>query len=199
MNPSMGGYGNMQNRTGGFPSQNIGGRRVEQFQRYTPEQMQLFQHAFSQVNPGSYLSRLAEGDPSIFQEIEAPALGQFAGLQGQIASRFSGMGNLGSRRSSGFQNYMNQAASEFAQQLQAQRHGLQRDAIKDLQTLISDLLEKRPYEQQLVEPKRKKSFFEKLLGGVAPVAGAGLGFLAGGPFGAAIGGGAGSAFSEALR
>ena len=52
--------------------------------------------------------------------MEAPALKQFSGLQGNLASRFSGMGS-GARRSSGFQNTSNQAASDFAQQLQANK------------------------------------------------------------------------------
>src|ERR1700677_4482110 len=85
---------------------------------YTPQQQSLFENQFSHVDPNSYTSRLASGDQSMFQEIEAPALRQFNELQGQNASRFSGMG-LGARRGSGFQNYQNQATSDFAQDLQS--------------------------------------------------------------------------------
>ena len=64
----------------------------QRFQQFTPEQMQLFQQLFGNVGPDSFTSRLAGGDQSAFEDIERPALQQFAGLQGQTASRFSGMG-----------------------------------------------------------------------------------------------------------
>ena len=86
-------------------------------QVFTPEQMDLLSQAFQQVSPDSQLSILASGDQSAFNQIEAPALKQFGALQGNIASRFSGLGGTGSRNSSGFQNKMNTAASDFAQQL----------------------------------------------------------------------------------
>ena len=57
--------------------------------RYTPQQTDLFNSLFSQVGQGSYLGRLAGGDQSIFDQIEAPAKRQFGELQGDIASRFS--------------------------------------------------------------------------------------------------------------
>ncbi len=85
-------------------------------QNFTPEQMQLFQQMFGQVSPDSFTSRLAGGDEEMFNQLEAPALKQFSGLQGNLASRFSGMG-MGGRNSSGFQNTMNSAASDFAQQV----------------------------------------------------------------------------------
>ena len=72
-------------------------------QQFTPEQMNLFKSMFGQVGPDSFLGKLAGGDQSMFEQMEAPAMRQFQGLQGQLASRFSGMG-MGSRRGSGFQN-----------------------------------------------------------------------------------------------
>lgn len=178
MNTSLGGYQGMRGPTGG----NVGmgnkvpkGYKAGQLQQFTPEQMQLFQSLFSQVAPGSYTSRLAGGDESLFQEMEAPALRQFAGLQGNIASRFSGMGGLGSRRSSGFQNTMNQAASEFAQDLQSKRQGLQRQAIMDLMGISSELLGQRPYEKFLVPKQQKPSFWQQLIGGASAGIGAGAG------------------------
>jgi len=137
------------------------GYRQGQLQQFSPEQMELFQRLFGQVGPESQLSRLAGGDQSQFEQLEAPALKQFGELQGNLASRFSGFG-AGARRSSGFQNTMNQAASDFAQQLQAQRLGLQRQALQDLMGMSSQLLAQRPYEQFLV--KKPPSFLQSLGG-----------------------------------
>src|SRR6185436_17453328 len=94
------------------------------FEQFTPDQMQLFQQLFSHVGPQSYLSRLAGGDESLFQQMEAPAFRQFDELMGQYASRFSGMG-MGARKGSGFQNSTNAATSNFAQDLMARRQSLQ--------------------------------------------------------------------------
>jgi hypothetical protein len=129
-----------------------GGYRASQIQRFTPEQMKLYRSLFGLADEDSYLSRLAGGDEELFNEIEAPALRQFAGLQGGLASKFSGMG-LGSRHSSGFANESNAAAQSFAQQLQAQRQGLQRQAISDLMGVSSQLLGTDPYYTSMRERK----------------------------------------------
>lgn len=139
------------------------GYRLGQLQQFTPEQMQLFQSLFSQVQPGSFLSKLAGGDQAAFGEMEAPALKQFAGMQGNIASRFSGMGS-GARHSSGFSNAMNQASSDFAQQLQANRLNLQRQAIGDLMGLSESLLGQRPYERNII--KKQMPWWQQLLMGI---------------------------------
>ena len=144
------------------------------FQQFTPEQMDLFQQLFGQVGPESYLSRLAGGDQSLFEEMEAPALRQFQSGLGNIASRFSGMG-MGSRRSSGFQNTSSAALSDFSQQLQSQRQGLQRQAIMDLMGLSNQLLGQQPYGLQ-EKGQRQPSGFGGLIG-------AGLGGAAGSFFG----------------
>lgn len=144
------------------------GYKTGQLQQFTPEQMQLFQQLFSQVAPGSFLQRLAGGDEGIFQEMEAPAMRQFQGTLGNIASKFSGMG-LGGRRSSGFQNETSSAASNFAQELAANRQGLQRQAIQDLMGISSQLLSQKPYEKFL--RKKQPSFWEKILGAFSPVGG----------------------------
>lgn len=170
MNSSMAGYSGMRGATGA--SSGSGGNKVPkgyslgQTQNFSPEQMQLFQSLFSQVGPESYTSRLAGGDQKLFDEMEAPALRQFNGLQGQLASRFSGMGS-GARRSSGFQNAAGAQASDFAQQLQSRRQGLQRQAIQDLMGMSSDLLGQRPYEQFLVQKPQKPGFWQQLLGGLS--------------------------------
>jgi|ERR1700755_16674 len=135
-----------------------------QLQQYTPEQMQLFQSLFSQVSPDSYLSKLAGGDQSTFQQMEAPAMRQFQELQGENASRFSGLG-MGARRGSGFQNFQNQATSDFAQDLASKRQGLQRQALMDMMGISESLLNQRPYEQFLTQ--KPKPFWQQLLLGAS--------------------------------
>jgi hypothetical protein len=189
----------MRTPTGAMAGQKLaGGFKQGQMPNFTPEQMQLFQSLFSQVSPDSYTSRLAGGDQSLFNEIEAPALRQFSGLQGNIASRFSGMG-MGARKSSGFQNYMGQQASDFAQDLQSRRQSLQQNAIKELMGMSSDLLGQRPNENYRIEPNKRKSFWQQLIGGGAPIIGAAAGGFFGGPAGAAAGGQLGSAFGNAFN
>lgn len=156
------GAGSMKNSTGAFKEKIPKGYNAGTIQQYDPNQLRLFEQLFSHLGPESYLSKLAGGDQSAFEEIEAPALRQFNQLQGNIASRFSGGGGgpgaLSSRRSSGFQNELGQQTSNFAQQLQAQRQGLQRQAINDLFGMSSQLLGQRPYERTLTE--KPKSFLE---------------------------------------
>jgi hypothetical protein len=166
---------------------------------YTPEQMQLFRQQFAHLGPDSYLSKLAGGDEETFNQIEKPALQQFTGIQGGLASRFSGMG-LGGRKSSGFQHAQTAAASDFASQLQSQRQSLQQQAIKDLLGLSNDLLGQRPYEQGLVQKQNQPSWWEQLLGGGLPLAGAAGGYFASGgnPFAAQLGYRAGQAGSQAF-
>jgi hypothetical protein len=89
--------------------------------------------------------------------MEAPALKQFQGTLGNIASKFSGMG-MGGRRSSGFGQATTSAASDFAQQLQSKRQGLQRQAIMDLGNFSQMLLGQKPYESFLT--KKAPSFLD---------------------------------------
>ncbi len=139
------------------------GYKSGQLQQFTPEQMQLFSQLFGHVSPDSQTGRLASGDQSMFGEIEAPALRQFQELQGQMGSRFSGMG-MGSQKSSGFQNTMGQMGADFAQQLQSQRQNLQRQAIQDLMGNSSMLLGQQPYERNLIKDAPKQpSFWEKYM------------------------------------
>lgn len=162
---------------------------------YTPEQMQLFQEMFSQVSPDSYTSKLANGDQSTFEETEAPAWRQFQQAQGDISSRFSGMG-LGGRHGSGFQNQITQAGADFAQDLQSKRQAMRMNAIKELMGMSGDLLNQKPYENGLQQkPQKEKSGWGGLIGaGVGGLAG----FATGGPVGALggarVGYGVGSKF-----
>lgn len=153
------------------------GYKAGAIQQFTPEQLELFRQLFSNVGPESFLSRLGSGDQSLFEDIEAPALKQFGELQGNLASRFSGMG-MGARRSSGFQNTINSAASDFAEKLQAQRQGLQRQAILDLMGLSGELLQQRPFQRTLTE--KQKPWWQQLLGGAAGGLGSAVGNFAGG-------------------
>jgi hypothetical protein len=142
-----------------------GGYKVGGFQQFTPEQMQLFQSLFQHAGPQSFLSKLAGGDQSTFEQVEQPAIRQFGQLQGSLASRFAGMGT-GGIRSSGFRNTMNQASQDFASQLQSQRQGLQSQALRDLMDISSSLLGQKPYEQTIIPKQQKQSFWSQLLGGV---------------------------------
>jgi len=147
-----------------------------QLAQFTPEQMGLFQQLFQHVSPQSYLSRLASGDQSAFEQTEAPAMRQFQELQGQLASRFSGAG-MGARRSSGFQNVANQATSDFAQDLASRRQALQQQAIRDLLGLGESLLAQRPFESFITS--KPMPFWKQLLGGASPGIGSALGNFGG--------------------
>jgi hypothetical protein len=159
MTMPMTGRSSFGNAAGSLAGKGIKGYNKGEMANFTPEQMQLFQSLFSNIGGDSFVGKLASGDQSQFEQLEAPALRQFGALQGNIASRFSGMGS-GARRSSGFQNTMSSAASDFAQQLQAQRLGLQQQAIRDLMGMGSQLLGQRPYEQFLV--KKEMPFWKQL-------------------------------------
>lgn len=177
---SMIGSRGLRGSTGTPQANKLSGYDTGQFQNFTPEQMQLFQQLFSHVSPGSYTSRLASGDQSLFGEMEAPALRQFSGTQGNIASKFSGMGTLGGRKSSGFQNTVTQAGSDFAQDLQSRRQELQRQAIQDLMGMGNTLLGQRPHEN-FYTPKQKPAW-QELLGSLSGGIGQGIGSLVGGLF-----------------
>ncbi len=170
-----------------------------QMQKYGPESMEIYNQLRGMMGPGSQTARLAAGDEEMFNQMEAPAMRQFNQLQGQNASRFSGMG-MGARRGSGFQNYQSQATSDFAQDLQSRRMDLMRQAIQDLRGMGSDLLDRDPTEKFLVEKpqKQKKSGLGGWGGVGGGIVGGVGGFLAGGPAGglsgAKIGYNVGSAF-----
>jgi hypothetical protein len=151
-----------------------GGYKSGQMQNFTPEQMQLFQQMFGHLGPDSFLGRLASGDESGFDEMEAPAWRDFQAAQGQLASRFSGMGD-GARKGSGFQNSANQASSDFASQLQSNRMNIRNQSIKDLLGMSNHLLNQRPHDNFLLE--KQPSFWEKIFGAIG---GAGLSGASGG-------------------
>jgi hypothetical protein len=185
MTPTSTGMNPTMNNTGAMKENIPKGYTKGSIQQFTPEQMQLFQQMFGNVGPDSYLSKLAGGDQATFDQMEAPALRQFSGMQGNLASRFSGMGGLGARKSSGFQNTANSAASNFAQELQANRQNLMGNARKELFDMSNQLLGQRPQENFLIEKQKKQGVDWGGLGGAA-LGGIG-GFFAGGPMGAFTG------------
>lgn len=164
------------------------GFRKGQLQNYTPQQMQLHGQQFEHVGPQSYLSKLARGDQSQFEEMEAPTHRGFQGQLGQLATRFSGKGS-GGRRSSGFQNAATSAASNFQQDLQSNRQNLQRQAINDLMGLSNTLLGQRPQDQFITEKQQKPNYWGQIVGSLAgQVPGAIASYATGGASNAAKGG-----------
>ncbi len=160
-----------------------------QLSQYTPEQMQLFKQMFGAVDPESYLGKVAGGDESYFDEMEAPAWRQFQEAQGQLGSRYAQMapGAMSAKNGSGFQNAAGQLGSDFAMNLASRRRDLQRQAIMDLQGLSTNLLGQRPVDRTLVEKGQGK---EKTGWGsaIGSLGGAALGaFVSKSPAGAAVG------------
>jgi len=185
MNSMFGGQGaaptgkTKSNTSTGFYKEKVpSGYSKGKLQQFTPEQIDLFQQLFGNLGPDSFTSRLAGGDQSQFEQLEAPALRQFGEFQGGLASRFSGMGGgggggqqaLSSRNSSGFKNAANQQASDFAQQLQSQRMGLQRNALSDLFNMSNVLLGQKPFENLLTQKPQETSWAETIgkFGGMVP-------------------------------
>lgn len=178
------------NRTG---SKVPKGYKQYQIQTMSPEAMEHLQKLYAHVSPDSYLGKLAAGDQSAFDEMEAPAMRQFSALQGNIASRFSGMGQ-GGRKSSGFQNTMNQASSDFAQDLAGKRMQTRKDAISELMKYSEMLMGQQPYETGMVQKEQKQNPWGQFMQGVGgAIPGAVAGFMTGGPGGAAVGGATGFA------
>jgi hypothetical protein len=69
-------------------------------------------------------------DPSFFQNIEAPAFRQFnEQIAPDIANRFASMGSGGSTGSTAFRNQINREGSNLAENLSAQRTGMQMQAL----------------------------------------------------------------------
>ena len=153
--------------------------------RLSPEQQQLFSHVMGIGQKGitntvdQLSQRAGGGTPEYWEQQEAPAMRQFNELQGNLASRFSGMGS-GARKSSGFQNIANSAASSFAEQLQSNRQGLQSDAMKQLLELYSNLIGTDTQDTAFFSDKQKKQpFWKELLGSGSQ----GIGKLLGSLFG----------------
>lgn len=163
---------------------NIGKTGYQQIsqQRLSPDQMNLFKQLLGGSSSGlssglGQISQMAGGGGEDFwKQLEAPALKQFGALQGNLASRFSGMGS-GARRSSGFQNTMGGAASDLSERLQSQRLSFQNNAIQQLLGLSQSLLGTDMNNQAFL-PKQKP-FWQELLSAGATGVGQGIGMLPG--------------------
>lgn len=147
-----------------------------------PNIMALWKSIQGGIQPGlekglGHLGNLAGGgDEQMWNQLEAPAMRQFGQLQGQMGSRFSGMGS-GARRSSGFQNTMTGAAGSLAEQLQSQRMNLQNSAIQQLMSMSGQLLQ-TPLSDTMLMPK-KKPFWQDLISGIGAAGGQAAGQFGG--------------------
>lgn len=158
------GSSSLGNTAGGFQDKIPSGYKKGQLQQFTPEQMQLFQSLFSNVGPNSFLSKLAGGDESAFEQSEQPFWKQFQEAQGQLGSRFSQFapGAMSAQGGSGFKNAGGQLGSDFAMQLGARRQDLQRQALMDLMGLSNTLLNQKPYENFLT--KKSQNPWSEIIG-----------------------------------
>jgi len=137
------------------------GYKQGQISNYTPEMIDLFRNLFSYLGPESDLGRLAGGDESYFEEMEAPAHRMFQEQIGGIGSRYSGMGMGG--KGSAFQNESSQAAQDFAMKLQSNRQGLRQQALRELMEMSQMLLNQRPVDKFLA-PKQQDESWASIFG-----------------------------------
>lgn len=165
-----------------------------QIQNFTPEQMQMLQQLIGMVGPDSQIAQMAGGNAN-WDEIEAPAWRQFQEAQGQLGSRFSGMG-MGAQRGSGFKNQAGQLGSDFAMNLASQRQGLTRQALNDLMSMSNMLMGQRPQDKFLIEKPQKQQEQGGFWNSVLPMVGTAAGSFFAGPAGGAAGGAAGSFLSN---
>lgn len=152
------------------PISNISGYKVKQMQNFTPQQMQLFQMLLGQTQGGlgggglDWLSKLAGGDEQTFQQTEAPMHNAFNAKLGDIGSRFANLGAVGS---SAFQNATSGAASQFAQELGANRVNLQQGALDRLLGMSQNLLQQKPYDRVMQKKTDWSDILGSILGGAA--------------------------------
>jgi len=162
-------------------------RGYNQVSNFSPQMMNLFQMLLGGTTQGAgkgidWLSKLASGDESTFNQLEAPSHNAFNAKLGDIGNRFANIGAVGS---SGFNNATTGAASNFAQELGSNRINLQQGALDRLLNQSNSLLNMQPYSLQ----EKDQGFdWGGLLGGI-------LGSL-GGPALGGIGSAAGSKFGK---
>lgn len=163
------------------------GYQTGKLSNWEPWQQDVAQQLRSNIGPNSLTQRLASGDQSQFEQMEAPAWRQFNEASAQNASRFSGMG-IGARGGSGFKNSQSAAAGNFAQDLQAKRLELQRQAVNDIMGYGNQLLSQKPYENYLIKEQPEQNPWADIAGGFASaIPSAIAGFAKGGLPGAGIG------------
>jgi hypothetical protein len=135
------------------PTSNISGYLTRSGGNYSPQLKQLFSQLLGGLQGGrgigqglNQLSGLAGGNEEAFNQLEAPTYTAFDKLLGQIGARFAGYGS-GALNSSAFQNATSGAAGELAQNLGAQRMGIQQNALDRLLSLSDTLLSKAPKQK----------------------------------------------------
>lgn len=130
-----------------------------------PQQQQYYGEQFGAVQPGvmdaiSQLRKMAGGDESYYNQLEAPAYRNFAQGIGQLGSRFAGMG-MGATGSSGFKNAGAGMATDLSTSLQSQRMNLQQQAMQELLGLSGQLMGRQTHEYGLA--RKAPSLWESLL------------------------------------
>jgi hypothetical protein len=113
--------------------------KVRRTSKYRPEQEDFFNQMLSGAQGGQtnipgmdFLQQLAGGGQGAYDVFEAPALRQFnEQIIPGIANRFSS-GGLGGQSSQAFQHSLNTAGTRMAEDLAAQRAGLQSGAMDQL-------------------------------------------------------------------
>ena len=147
---------------GGGAAGSIPGYDVGRIDTRSPEMIQAAEGLAGQLEPGSFLYRLAMGDPEIMAQMEEGDLEKFQSILGGIGSRFGGAsgGGLGKRQSTAFQQGTTGAAENFAKQLRSQRLQLQKDAMSQINQMTGTLLGQRPYE--IYSQKQQPSFLSQL-------------------------------------
>lgn len=114
---------------------------------------------------------ILSGNPEAFKSFEAPAMRQFN--EEILPSLAEGFGGLGAGSSSGAQQTFARAGERLSENLQAQRSGLQQNAMQNLMGFLGQGLQ--PTQQTAIRPATSG-----FLGGLAPGIGQGgmLGLLA---------------------
>jgi len=156
------------------------GDRFEQIPTVTGGQQNILDQILGGLSGGGFgegplgaglqnLMQLLSGSPEALEAFQAPALRQFEEqIVPSIAERFSG---LGAQRSSAFPQALSQAGASLAEQLSAQRAGLQSGALSQLQSLLG--LGLQP-QFQLASIPGQEGLFQKFAGGLGEILG-GLG------------------------
>ena len=138
----------LTNLFGGSSSGASSKYKQTQLPNMAPNQMELLNQLIGGIKPGvsggiQYLNKLASGDESLFQQLEAPAHRQFEENLGKIGNRYS---HLGAQDSNYFENAVSGEGAKMAENLASQRMGLQNQAIKQLLGQSNQLLGAKPYE-----------------------------------------------------
>lgn len=116
------------------------GEKTQQIQRFTPEQQSLLNTLVGKsatLLPQSfdYLSQLLSPTEEAIESYSAPAMRSFEeSILPTIAERFTGMG---AQKSSAFGQQLGKAGASLAENLAAQRASMQKNALSQLQGLLS--------------------------------------------------------------